>query len=128
MKNKNFIIVLTAAISIALTFVIFFMLKTPDIGSVICANVGKDFSVILDSNPTTGYSWQLAEPLDENLLKLIKSNFIPPDTDLVGAPGQEEWAFQALRKGKTTISFHYLRPWEKDVPPVQIKSFIVISK
>lgn len=92
---------------------------------VINARAGENFTITLESNPTTGYSWQLAKPLDEKIVKLVGSEYVPSKTDLVGAGGEENWTFLAVKKGTTRISLKYVRPWEKDKPPVEEKTFLV---
>jgi inhibitor of cysteine peptidase len=89
-------------------------------------NVGDNFKIELKSNPTTGYQWQLAEPL--NNIELVSSRYIPPNTNLVGAGGKEIWIFKAIKVGKTHISFKYLRPWESRQPEIQKIYLIDIEK
>jgi inhibitor of cysteine peptidase len=79
--------------------------------------VGETFSIVLDSNPTTGYQWQLANPPDEKIVKLIRSEYRASKTNLTGAGGKEIWTFVTLDTGQTAISFKYVRPWEKDKEP-----------
>jgi inhibitor of cysteine peptidase len=80
---------------------------------------GQEFNITLASNPTTGYKWDLAKPLDSKLVTLITNQFIRPDTRLVGAGGKEIWTFKAVGEGKTQIDLKYIRPWEKDVDPAR---------
>jgi len=87
---------------------------------------GETFKLILDANPTTGYKWQLAKPLDEYYVRLKNSDYKPPDKQYVGAPGKEIWTFKARVKGKTKILFQYIRPWEKNAPPARTRTFKVI--
>lgn len=91
--------------------------KTLEVGA------GKEFNIELNSNITTGYAWRLAEPIDENMLKLINRQYVnldypkPEDTneeELLGRPGKEIWTFKALKVGTTKILFKYDRPWEPD--------------
>lgn len=93
---------------------------------------GDEFTVALNSNKTTGYEWQLAEPLDEEMLEFINSKYVKeegvPLDLLVGTGGEEQWTFKARNLGKTTISFKYIRSWEKDIPPAKTKSFTVMIK
>jgi inhibitor of cysteine peptidase len=37
----------------------------------------------------------------------------------MGQGGTEVWHFQALKPGKTALNFIYVRPWEKNIPPVK---------
>ncbi len=87
---------------------------------------GSEFTLTLESNRTTGYQWQLAGTPDETVVKLIESRYELPDTKLLGAGGREVWTFNAVGKGKTKISLKYVRPWEKDVPPVKEAVFTVV--
>jgi inhibitor of cysteine peptidase len=104
--------------------------KTPDRGSAdsgyIEARVGKDFVIKLPSNPTTGYSWRLTEPLPD-MLELSDKDYRTPaeNRHLVGAGGVEEWRFKAVRRAEATLVFEYVRPWEKDTPPVERRSFTI---
>jgi len=94
----------------------------------IVATVGHEFKFTLSANATTGYHWQLAQPLDAKLVKLVNNEYLRPKTKLVGAGGQSVWTFQPLAEGKTEITLDYVRPWEKGVKPVQTTNFTVIIK
>ena len=92
----------------------------------ITVTTGREFSVTLASNPTTGYKWDLAKPLDDKLIKLVTSEYVRPDTKLIGAGGKEVWTFKGVGEGKTEIDLKYVRPWEKDVEPVRKTNFVVV--
>ena len=96
--------------------------------STIRVSVGMEFSIILESNPTTGYSWKFAADLDEKVIQLVKDEFIPPDNLRKGAPGKQLWTFRRVGAVETTISLEYLRPWEKGKPPARAVTFTVIAK
>jgi predicted secreted protein len=87
--------------------------------------IGEAFSISLDSNPTTGYKWQLAHSQDGKFLKLISSKYKAPKTELAGAGGKEIWSFKGLSVGQTKIVFEYKRPWEKDKEPIKRMTFMV---
>jgi len=95
-----------------------------DSSTPIDVTVGEEFSIALDSNPTTGYSWRLAGKLDEGVVQLVGAKFQPPETPLKGAGGTRFYTFRAAGPGETTISLEYVRPWEKK-PPVRKESFAV---
>jgi len=91
---------------------------------------GLEFSVALVSNPSTGYSWQLAEPLDKSVVEFVSSEFEHKDEEgeggeIVGAPGEEVWTFEAIAEGETEIELKYVRPWETDVAPEETKTLKV---
>jgi predicted secreted protein len=88
---------------------------------------GDEFSIVLPSNPTTGYKWELLKPVDDDILELQDTEYTSKCKDgLIGCGGVEVWNFFAASEGETTISLKYARPWEKDVKPVQIRVFRVI--
>lgn len=87
--------------------------------------VGEEFSIILKSNPSTGFTWQLAEPLDKSILRLVGSEYKARKPALIGSGGEEIWIFKALSKGRAFISMEYNRQWEKDVPPAKRMIFTV---
>ena len=108
-----------------LLFLSLFFLSSCTQCEVINARAGENFIITLESNPTTGYSWQLAKPLDEKIVQLVGSEYVPSKTDLVGAGGMEKWTFLAVKKGTTRVSLKYVRPWEKDKPPAEENTFLI---
>lgn len=75
--------------------------------------VGKGVTVILCSNPTTGFKWnEEAQISDPGVLELIKHEYVEPTSDKVGAAGVEKFSFTALKPGTTTVSLEYSRDWE----------------
>ena len=81
----------------------------------IAATVGVPFSITLDSNPTTGYSWDLATALDPNVVDLLHHSY-QRSGGAMGAGGTEIWTFEPLCAGFTTIVLRYRRPWEPNNP------------
>jgi len=87
---------------------------------------GERFAVILPSNRTTGFQWQLGRPLDGNVVKLVGSEYRTHENHVAGAAGSERWIFEAVAAGETTIVLHYVRPWEKSAPPARVGTFSVL--
>ncbi|MEI6832327.1 MAG: protease inhibitor I42 family protein, partial [Candidatus Omnitrophota bacterium] len=83
---------------------------------VIKVQLGQNFTITLEANKTTGYEWQLANPLDESMVQLISSEYLTRKTKLLGVGGKQVWVLKALKTGKMTISFKYIRPREKENP------------
>lgn len=76
------------------------------------------FTITLQSNPTTGFSWQLIS-YDKNLIEFVGHQFVAPrNKKLIGAPGYETWTFKAKKNvvtdQTTQIILQYARPWTKD--------------
>jgi len=82
--------------------------------------IGSHFVIVLDSNPTTGHGWQLGKSFDKTMFEVTEIRYEPSNGKrLAGAGGKQTWMFRALRAGNAVIDFEYLRPWEKDIPPVK---------
>ncbi len=90
--------------------------KNPHVTKTIKVTEGKDFTVTLCSNPTTGFSWETPHISDPKIVQVVDSTFIAPNTGatppLAGAPGSNMWTFKAVAKGTITIANSYSRPWE----------------
>ncbi len=80
------------------------------------AEVAADGSltVTLCSNRTTGFQWvESAQISDQTVLQQTDHRLVIPEAEgVVGAAGTQVWTFQALKKGTSTISMEYSRPWE----------------
>ena len=78
--------------------------------------VGNTLTVILGSNPTTGFRWdEEAQISDIGVLEQVQHEFIGPESEPPpppGTPGQEVWTFKALKEGAAIVSLEYSRPWE----------------
>jgi inhibitor of cysteine peptidase len=89
---------------------------------------GDAFRIVLESNPSTGYRWQLAEGQDETVVKQVHHRYRRPIVRRPGAPGHEFWRFQALKAGSAEIRMLYIRPWEKGAEPARTAVFKVTVK
>ena len=91
-------------------------------------NLGENAVITLEANHTTGYSWQLAKPVDKAMLEFVESKYVASNTGLIGSGGKEVWTFKALKKGQTEVALKYVQPWEKDAPPAREATFVIIIK
>jgi inhibitor of cysteine peptidase len=94
------------------------LLNATDNNTTINATTGEFLVVILEGNPTTGYTWEVTEPLDELVLQQIGGIVDVPESDLMGAPSKQIATFEVVGAGDATIKMVYHRPWETDVEPV----------
>ena len=71
-------------------------------------------TVELNSNPTTGYSWQCTLE-DSSVAELTAQSYEQKNKDkqLVGAGGTETFIFTAKKAGTTKVFFTYKRAWEE---------------
>ena len=89
--------------------------KQADISQEIKVPADSSLTVTLCSNPTTGFQWEEAQISDQTVLRQTDRKFVGPESEPPpppGTPGQEIWTFQALKKGTSTVSVQYSRPWE----------------
>jgi inhibitor of cysteine peptidase len=81
---------------------------------------GDTFEVRLPSNASTGYRWELVDPVPRWVRAAGVSRVEPPLGDLVGAPSQEVWGFEAVEAGRGLLGFVYRRPFDAaTVAPAQ---------
>ena len=72
--------------------------------------------IALESNPTTGYSWEAS--YDETMLELVEETYELgeyAEQGVVGAGGTELFRFRALESGEIEITMVYKRSWEAEV-------------
>lgn len=98
------------------------------VSTAIEVNVGENAVISLEANHSTGYSWQLAKPVDAEMLQFVDKQYETDESQLIGGGGKEVWTFKALKSGKTEMTFNYVRPWEKDVPPARVSTVVIIIK
>ena len=74
------------------------------------AQVTQSFRIVVQSNPSTGYSW--TADFDKSFLQLKSSRYVKPSQQIPGRGGQHIFVFIPLKSGQTTIELQYKRPWE----------------
>lgn len=87
------------------------------------ASIGDRFAIALESNPTTGFKWNVGDLSGATILK--EEGFIPSQGELVGAGGTEYFIYEAVAVGEDAIMLSYARPWES-VQPLETKIFNVV--
>jgi inhibitor of cysteine peptidase len=99
------------------------VLDSADVGTEITVGVGEQFEIRLESNPTTGYAWQVVEQPDA--IELVSSEFEAPDTSLVGAGGVEVFVFEGASAGSGALRLEYVRSFEDPPEPAETAEFQV---
>jgi inhibitor of cysteine peptidase len=90
-----------------------------DNGKELNLKVGQQIVVVLEGNPTTGYTWEALD-LDASMIQQVGSTeFKSSNTGLVGAGGTQTLVFKTLKAGTTNLTLIYHRPWETAVKPLQ---------
>jgi inhibitor of cysteine peptidase len=80
-------------------------------GTSISLKSGSTFSLRLEENPSTGYSWELN--LSDGL-SILDDKYIegPNPENLEGVPGTHLWVIEATAPGSQKVNGIYKRSWE----------------
>lgn len=101
--------------------------ETPEL---ITVRVGETATITLEGNPTTGYTWNLAEPMNENAPVLVTMSYGPvPDEDeenpCCGAPCPTIVKMTGVHAGAASFTLEYKRVWETGTPALRARTFVV---
>ncbi len=80
----------------------------------------QTLEIALESNPTTGYSWEYT--VDGDALIMISKSHRSDCTETAnveGCGGQDIFTVVALGSGQSDITFNYFQPWEQNTVPSQ---------
>ncbi len=103
-------------------------LTAADKGGQVDVKVGGEIVIALDSNPSTGYTWE-AKELDTTMFGQVGDpTFTSSSPGLVGSGGTLTLTFKALKEGTATLTLVYHRPWETGVDPVDTFAITVTVK
>ena len=96
-------------------------------GKPVQVKPGEQFEVVLASNMTTGYQWQLADSAMGGIVALVSSTYTPDPAPpgVAGSGGNERWVFRGAKPGEARVSMVYVRPWEQGAAPAESASFQV---
>ena len=77
---------------------------------------GESIPVVLESNPTTGFIWELTNADAQKVLQQGEAVF-EPKSDLLGASMNQIIYLEGQEEGETSVQFVYRRPWLGDQAP-----------
>jgi predicted secreted protein len=101
--------------------------SSPD--QVIETGPGKNFQIIIESNPTTGYHWEIVGELDKSVVEFVNKEYKSSGAPgLVGAGGIDIWTFKAVAAGETQITLGSYPPSSTATDPAQTETFTVHVK
>jgi len=89
---------------------------------------GEAFSIVLESNISTGYHWELIGKLDKEVVQFVSQDYQAAEPVLPGSGGVEVWAFKAIAAGETAITLGYYPPANEPAEPAQTMTFIIKVK
>ncbi|MBR6241645.1 MAG: protease inhibitor I42 family protein [Lentisphaeria bacterium] len=93
-----------------------FALGDGDSGKSLELRVGDTVKLVLDANPTTGFSWSKMDKVDQSILKLEKNDYQQNANPgrMVGVGGKTTIVYRAVKPGTAKIDLTYMQPWEPD--------------
>jgi inhibitor of cysteine peptidase len=103
------------AVSVSTTMSAPTIVTEKDAGRVIRIYAGDQLQIVLEANPSTGYTWEPIS-IDTKVLKPGDTDYVPDARDF-GSGGRMMLRFKAVARGQTSLKLVYHRPFEKDTPP-----------
>jgi inhibitor of cysteine peptidase len=91
-------------------------LTEADHGRAVRAQKGEPIQIVLEGNPTTGFTW-MVDDLDPKVVVATGTPTFAPSSDALGAGGKFTFNFVALTRGQTNMRVIYIRPSEKGRAP-----------
>jgi predicted secreted protein len=89
--------------------------KSINIEDEVSFPVNKGVTVVLCSNPSTGYQWnEQADIADSSVVEQTGHQYVAPADDKVGAAGTEKFIFSGAKTGKTTVYLEYTKQGESE--------------
>lgn len=70
---------------------------------------GQRFTITLNCQPSSGYTWYITEPALEDTIQMLGKTIMPcrcPD-----GKTKTTFIFKALKAGQENLTFEYARPW-----------------
>lgn len=98
-----------------------------DNGNSVELSPGDIIVIALETNPSTGYVWQV-ESVDASMVTLSGQGVSHPGRQMPGAPGRQTFQFTAQKPGTAILKLVYVRPWEKSTPPGKTYELTVAIK
>ncbi len=93
-------------------------LTQADSGSTVTLHPGETLEIVLKSNPTTGYTWEV-KPESEALLKQKGEPEFTPDSKALGSEGRMTFRFDVIAVGKGSLVLLYRRTFEPEIKPLR---------
>jgi inhibitor of cysteine peptidase len=85
---------------------------------------GQEFTITLDSNPTSGFKWH--PMFNGSIINLVSHVFQSSTAKRIGSSGKDIFTFLAIRSGSEKLKMLYKRSWEEQI--VAEKVFVINVK
>ena len=78
----------------------------------ISVKAGDTFMIVVESNPSTGYHWEMIGPLDDIHLELVSREYTASEPVMPGSGGVEVWTMKAVSAGEALFVLGNYPPGE----------------
>lgn len=85
---------------------------------------GETFNIVIDSNPSTGYHWEIVSEL--NGVEFVSTEYTADEPVAPGSGGVDVWTFKAVSSGETQITLGSYPPGGSE--PDQTVTFHIVVK
>jgi predicted secreted protein len=97
-------------------------------GNTIQLKVGDQINLKLESNISTGYSWNTSEKVDDKILVESSHEYSEgTQSGMVGVPGTDKWVFNAIGEGTAKLKYIYSQSWDTSTAVKTYEITIVVS-
>jgi inhibitor of cysteine peptidase len=97
------------------------VLSLEDSGRTITLERGQIVAVPLEMNSSVGFEWDLREPPDEGILRLLSNEVEVDAPDVVGGGGVQTWRFEAVGEGRTELILERRYRGEEDPDSLEFR-------
>jgi predicted secreted protein len=88
---------------------------------------GETFHIVVVSNPSTGYHWDIIDELDGNIVEFVSSGYTADEPVMPGSGGVDVWTFKAVAAGEALITLGNFPP-DSSVTYQEMITFNIIVK
>jgi predicted secreted protein len=89
---------------------------------------GETFHIVVDSNPSTGYHWEIIGELDGNVAEFVSNDYTADEPVMPGSGGVDVWTFKAVAAGETQITLGSYPPDTNVTEPENTVTFNIVVK
>lgn len=101
-------------------------IATSDPAQIIDAQAGETFVIVLDTNPSTGYHWEVMGEIIG--AEFVSRDYIADEPVMPGSGGKDVWTFKALSAGDAQITFGSYPPSTEGGEAQQTVTFNIAVK
>lgn len=93
----------------------------------ITVKAGETFFIVVESNPSTGYHWEMIGPLDDAHLELLSHEYTASEPVMPGSGGVEVWTLKAVASGEALFVLGNYPPGEGTSSEQEMRFIISIQ-